>query len=88
MHENTQTNIEVKTAIESVLDLFVVEKMSRPSLSYMPLTSLPRKACLYIIDIETRLGLEIHVFLFLKIHEIYSCYFMFFLFLHHSKDHL
>ena len=65
-----EKTIDVKTAIESVLALFVVEKMSRSSVRDWPPVSFysPRKAYLYITDIEKKLGSEIqkllHVFSF------------------------
>ena len=50
-----------------MLALFVAEKMLKSSVKEKPLASFfPRKACLYITDIETKLGLEnqklLHVF--------------------------
>ena len=63
-----EKTIDVKTAIESMLALFVVEKMSRSSVRDWPqLRFYPRKAYLYITDIETKLGSEfqklLHVFI-------------------------
>ena len=58
--------IDVKSAIESVLTLFLVEKISRSSVRDRPLASFfpPERP---VSDIETKLGLEIqkllHVFL-------------------------
>ena len=62
-----EKTIDVKTAIESVLALFVVEKMSRSSVRDRPLASFFLQKGLSVQH-ETKLGLEIrklfHVFLF------------------------
>ena len=47
--------MDFKSAIESVLALLIVENMSRSSVRHRS----PKKACLYITDIETKFGLEI-----------------------------
>ena len=68
-----EKTINVKTSIESVLALFVVEKTSKSLVrEWTPASFFPRKACLYIADIGTKLGSEIQKLLQVILFHFYQ----------------